>query len=209
MQVLSCPILHLAIHPQAAQLTSKQIIIGGDSAGGHLALSLLSHLHRPRPKSPGIEYKIDAWHPLKGCFLVSPLASFDLSTHSFNRRFSADVLCKYTVGEWGKSLVANSPWDDEISLGLGWGMALDVPEEWWEGLDVGAHILVTGGEEEVFRDHIVQLVDVLRRRSTAGVTPYLARDEAHDGPLMNFMAGGMRGGSTGVITRWVVERFQE
>lgn len=47
------------------------------------------------------------------------------------------------------------------------GMALDVPEKWWEGVNVVDRILVTAGQEEVCRDHMLQLVDVFRRKSRA------------------------------------------
>jgi hypothetical protein len=172
-----------------------------------LSLSLLSHLHHPRPNSPDIDNRVDSSLPLKGCFVVSPLASFNLGSNSYNRIFSSDVLCKETVGGWGELFIAESPWHEEITNGLGWGMALDVPEKWWEGLDVVENVLVTGGEEEVFRDHIEQLVDVLRSKSRAAVAAYISTYEAHDGPLMDFMARRVPGASTGVITRWIIENM--
>jgi hypothetical protein len=62
-------------------------------------------------------------------------------------------------------------------------MALDVPESWWQYLNIVDHVLVIGGHEELFRDHIVQFVEVLRRKSSVDLTSYIALDEAHDGPL--------------------------
>lgn len=173
-----------------------------------MSLSLLSHLHHPRPNSPDIDNRVDSL-PLKGCFVVSPLASFKLGSNSYNRIFSSDVLCKETVGRWGELLIAESTWREEITDGFGWGMALDVPDKWWEGLNIVDNILVTGGEEEVFRDHITQLVDILRSKSRATVAAYISTDEAHDGPLMDFMARRVPGASTGVITKWIIENMSD
>lgn len=146
---------------------------------------------------------------LKGCFLVSPLASFSSTTASYKRRCSVDVLGKDVVDSWGKLLIRNSPWHDEISKGYAWGMALDAPNTWWEELDSVKNILVTGGEEEVFRDHVVQLLDVLKRKTKTHVTGYMAEKEAHDGPLMDFSAKRPPGPTTKFITEWIIARLKE
>ena len=83
------------------------------------------------------------------------------------------------------------PWHREMLEGHGWGMALDVPETWWEGLDVVDRVLVTAGWEEVFRDHVAQLANVLRRKTRVKQFELLmAMDEAHDAPLMSFLPPG-------------------
>lgn len=140
---------------------------------------------------------------MKGCFLVSPLSSFNFNTPSYKRWLSADVLSKETVENYGLYLVDNSPWNDEIRAGNGWGMALDVPESWWDSLESVDRILVTGGYEEVFSDHVQQLGRMLKRRSKGDVALYMA-DEAHDGPLMDFSAGRPPSGTTGTITDFVI-----
>lgn len=49
-----------------------KIIIGGDSAGGNLTLSVLSHLMHPR--SDVQEYKLT--EPFRGTMLISPWIAF-------------------------------------------------------------------------------------------------------------------------------------
>ena len=128
-------------------ISLRQIIIGGDSAGGHLALSLLSHLHHPRSE---VDLKISLETHLLGCFVVSPLLSLNsLTTRSYRQRCSVDSLSYKTIREWGDHLTDHSPWREEIIQGLGWGMALDVPENWWQDLQIVDHVLVTGGHEEL------------------------------------------------------------
>lgn len=88
-------------------------------------------------------------------------------------------------------------------------MALDVPVKWWEGLDVVDHILVTGGEEEAFRDHIVQFIEVLKRTVTKVKLTTLMATEVHDGPLLDFMARRSPGESAQLVTAWIIARFKE
>ncbi|KAH8697700.1 catalytic protein [Talaromyces proteolyticus] len=186
----------------------SDIVFGGDSAGGHLSLCLLAHLHRLRPSQLTTDSVIDLSDPIKGCFLVSPLASFNFNTPSYQRWFSADVLSRKVVEEWGVYLVENSPWQDEISSGNGWGMALDVSESWWVGLDAVDGILLTGGYEEVFSDHIQQLGEMLKRNSKGEVTVHMA-NEAHDGPLMDFSAGRPPSATTKAITDFVIASLKD
>lgn len=103
----------------------------------------------------------------------------------------------------------NSPWHEEISAGKGWGMALDIPESWWENLDVVDRILVTGGYEEVFSDHVQQLAGVLQRNVAKGEAKLHMANEAHDGPLMDFVAGRPPSGTTRAITDFVITSFKE
>ncbi|KAE8154967.1 hypothetical protein BDV25DRAFT_135306 [Aspergillus avenaceus] len=182
-------------------------IIGGDSAGGHLCLSLLSHLHHRRPFEDSVNCHVDRNTGVRGCFLVSPLCSYNFNTPSYKRWFSADTLGQ-RVSKWGKCLVNGSPWHHEISAGKGWGMALDVPERWWEGLNVVDRILVVGRYEEAFSDHVQQLGATLQRCSKGEVALHMF-NEAHDGPLMDFAAGRPPSETTKTITHFMVSSFRE
>ncbi|KAL4959075.1 Alpha/Beta hydrolase protein [Aspergillus stella-maris] len=186
----------------------SDIIFGGDSAGGHLALGVLAHLHRPRPtlEMEG-QGHIDVQGTIKGCFLVSPLSSFEFNTPSYRRWFSADVLTRRVVDKWGQYLVQDSPWQTEISDGDGWGMALDVRQSWWDNLNAVDFILVTGGYEEVFSDHVQQLGAMLRKRSKGEVTLYMA-NETHDGPLMDFAAGRPPSATSKAIADFIIACFK-
>lgn len=162
----------------------------------------MAHLHRQYP-SQSLENVFDVKGPVKGCFLVSPLSSFNFSTPSYTRWFSADVLSREVVEKWGLYLVEHSRWNDEICAGNGWGMALDVPESWWDSLKAVDRILVTGGYEEAFSDHVQQLGRMLKRKSQGEVALYMA-NEAHDGPLMDFSAGRPPSVTTRTIADFVI-----
>jgi hypothetical protein len=140
---------------------------------------------------------------------VSPLSSFNFDTPSYKRWLSSDVLSRKVVGEWGDHLVRNSPWYEEISVGKGWGMALDIPESWWENIDVVDRVLVTGGYEEVFCDHVQQLAKMLQRNVAKGNVELYMANEAHDGPFMDFAAGRPPSETTRAITRFVITSFKD
>ncbi|KAE8325984.1 alpha/beta-hydrolase [Aspergillus sergii] len=185
----------------------SEIVFGGDSAGGHLSLSLMAHLHHPRATDHEMKNLVDLYGTVRGCFLVSPLASFDFKTAAYQRRFNADILSRKVVHKWGDYLVENSPWLEEISAGNGWGMALDVPEIWWQNFRSVDRILVTGGYEEVFSDHIQQLGNMLKRQSQGTVTLHMD-SETHDTPLMDFISGRRPSETTKTITSFVISCFK-
>ncbi|KAL2835450.1 hypothetical protein BJY01DRAFT_238827 [Aspergillus pseudoustus] len=167
----------------------SNIISGGDSAGGYLALGVLAHLHRPRPTSEREEEgHIDLQGTIKGFFLVSPLSSFGFTAPSYQRWFSAGVLIRSVVDKWGQSLL---------------GMALDVRQTWWGNLNAVGFILATGGYEEVFSDDIHQLGAMLRKHSKGEVTLYM-ENEANDGPLMVFAAGRPPSATSNAITDFII-----
>lgn len=87
-------------------------------------------------------------------------------------------------------------------------MALDVPETWWEGLNAVDNILVTGGYQEVFSDHVQQLGEMLKRKSEGAVKVHMA-NEAHDGPLMDFAAGKPASETSKAILDHVISCLKE
>lgn len=163
----------------------------------------MSHLHCHYQGKEGAKNSIHLQGPVKGCFLVSPLASFDFNTPSYQRWFSADVLTRKNVDEWGRYLVDDSPWHEEISAGYGWGMALDVPDSWWDSFTAVDHILVTGGYEEVFSDHIQLLGKVLETNCKGNVSLHMS-NETHDGPFMDFAARRPPSATTKAIRDFVI-----
>jgi hypothetical protein len=86
-------------------------------------------------------------------------------------------------------------------------MALNASEDWWLGINVVRRILVTGGQEELFRDHIIYFIDILRGMTDLDVQGYISQDEAHDGPLMDFAACRPPSLTTITIADWITTAF--
>ncbi len=74
-------------------------MLAGDSAGGHMALSLISHLLHPHSDVP----KIDLSEPLAGVILVSPWVTFRTDDDSVTRNMTSDYVTATAANRWSSS----------------------------------------------------------------------------------------------------------
>ena len=81
----------------------SSIVIGGDSAGGNLALSLLSHILHPRPDTP----RLTLTSPLRGALLISPWVNFSTKHSSYVRNAGKDSLVENMLRKWGAMYLGN------------------------------------------------------------------------------------------------------
>ncbi|KAH9210125.1 catalytic protein [Leptodontidium sp. 2 PMI_412] len=182
----------------------SKILIGGDSAGGHLALSLLSYLMHQYPGDESSGKSLP--EPLSGCFLISPLLSLDLNTISYRENRNADLLSIHIIKSWGADLFRNSRFETEKEMGKAWGMALSGDDDWWNRLgEVVKRIYLVGGSEELFRDHIIEFGKRLRNVPKVGLSTYIVEKEAHDGTFMEFETGAPLSNSTWRLGNWVAD----
>jgi acetyl esterase/lipase len=135
---------------QVEKLSPSAITLMGDSAGGHLLLSLLLHLRHPNPLvSPfGIKER------LGGAVLVSPWVSMTSSADSMQSNKRKDILSVGALAYWARNFLGEKPFDF-------WNAPLTAPEEWWSDLLVH-EILVVYGEDELLRDDIDILCERLK-----------------------------------------------
>ncbi|KAJ4986825.1 hypothetical protein SVAN01_07630 [Stagonosporopsis vannaccii] len=195
----------------AAGFQIHNIVIGGDSAGGHLTLPEHQPKHDHTTTNSAVS---EARRPtrLPAAFVVSPLCSLDVTRLSYKARNSVDMLSSTIVQNCGRHHLDGSSAHVERQSGLGWSMPLDMGKEdvaaWWNGLDmVVANVLVTVGQEEVFRDHCIEFAEVLKDIGGKGTgfkaTLLLRQDEAHDAPLFDFSAGRPPSATTTTIEQFV------
>lgn len=129
------------------------IIIAGDSAGGNLALGLLSHILHPHPEVP---IKIKLKEPLRAAVLISPWVNFDVNQPSFDRNVQSDILCKAVGQRWADAFRGNAELDNynqPILADSGWFSELGA---------IVSDILVWGGGGEVLIDSIDQIANQLK-----------------------------------------------
>jgi acetyl esterase/lipase len=75
------------------------VFVGGDSAGGNLALGLMSHILHPHPKLSD-DLRIDLSAPLAGAILTSPWVKFPTDDDSVKRNAGSDVICEGAADRW-------------------------------------------------------------------------------------------------------------
>ncbi|KAH7406604.1 hypothetical protein DE146DRAFT_398072 [Phaeosphaeria sp. MPI-PUGE-AT-0046c] len=195
----------------------SQVIISGDSAGGNLALALLSHLLHPHPNVPPV--KVNG--PLGGALTYSPWAGFSTDYPSFDN-VKLDVLSPLSLRKWSAMFLGKShPSDPEADPGSVTGDAYTEacknPASWWEGMhNICSDIFISYGGDEVLADPIEELKTPLRNGwSSGGGDPsrtvfIKAAREAHIAPIVDVMTPGKKGmkSSTQIaIEEWYCARL--
>ncbi|KAH8589601.1 Alpha/Beta hydrolase protein [Bisporella sp. PMI_857] len=123
----------------------KPIILSGDSAGAHLCMSLLKHLHTPNPKiQPCLEPKFPDL-----LVLVSPWVDLKNANPSVVRNSSFDCLDKRTLDRWAQQYLGPSQQLDEYTELLSEGT------QWGDILPRSSFIIA--GEFECFASDIISL----------------------------------------------------
>lgn len=209
--VLSYSLVPDAVYPaQLAQATeclndllTKQgrkpdnILLGGDSAGGNLCLSLLSHILHPHPSST-VSPVVDLQSPLKGALLISPWVEFDGSKReSWRTKLQSDVSSPPALKLWGPMFLNEAKSDN-------YSEAVHAGEEWWEELDKAvSNVLVWGGGGEVLIDGIKVVMQDLEKAYPTGVESIIGHNMCHEQMVVDTTLGYAKGESAELVENWV------
>ena len=144
-------------------ISPANIVIGGDSAGGNLALQLMSHILHPLPSIPPPPVLSQA---LAGAILISPWCEYNASGASFVRNDRKDVISARSCAHFAGVVKAGLTPDLEYYC-----QPLSAPASWWKGLDgVYSRVLVTAGENECLLDQIVETGTMISHHVKDAVT---------------------------------------
>ncbi|EIN05692.1 alpha/beta-hydrolase, partial [Punctularia strigosozonata HHB-11173 SS5] len=142
-----------------------KIAFVGDSAGGHLCLSFLTHLHRPTQwLSPNPSEGLPK--PGQGVFLMSPFVTADTSCSTYQTNDGLDMLSKSIVTQYsGIFLDASEYGNTDLALPYVQFVVYPVPggRDWAQILP--KKVWVSAGTNEVSEGHIEQLADAMREAS--------------------------------------------
>ncbi|KAL8993470.1 MAG: hypothetical protein Q9188_007323, partial [Gyalolechia gomerana] len=147
------------------QVVSEKIVLAGDSAGGHLALSLLVHLHKFHPSipwidaprfKPGLLLLISPWlslHHEPPSFVRN--ANFDILTPRFLRRTASLFLTgKAKAIKVNKEPEKNSPYLEFLN---------PEPQIDWQTV-LPSNVWVSAGGDEILLDEITEWAKMLQGR---------------------------------------------
>ncbi|KAF2822349.1 alpha/beta-hydrolase [Ophiobolus disseminans] len=172
----------------------SDVFVSGDSAGGNLALMLLSHALHPHPQVPSIGLEA----PLGGALLYSPWAGFGTGFASYDN-IKLDMLSPLALRKWSAMFLNKANTDDPEAdpgpvSGDAYTEACKNPASWWTGLHkVVGDVFVAYGSYEVLADPIKELEKNLIAGWAAGggdpnrVIFVEGAKEAHIAPIIDIM----------------------
>ncbi|KAF2182320.1 alpha/beta-hydrolase [Zopfia rhizophila CBS 207.26] len=180
----------------------SNIIIGGDSAGGNLTFALIAHLIHPHPGIDALQLS----SPLAGAFSISPWLTMNMDTESYRENRNIDMLSPSLVKQSAHDFLAGTTSNEELARGEGWSLLLESPQEWWGRLpDVVSGVFLNAGNQEMFRDHIVEFGELLKGlRDGIEVTVDVGEKEGHDHVLIDFMRGNHDARAVNALIEWMI-----
>jgi acetyl esterase/lipase len=191
------------------------IFISGDSAGGNLALTLLSHVLHPHPDKSVPEINLS--EPLKGALLYSPWVSFSTEHDSYRRNAQSDMLPAVTARTWASMYLGSSKPSPGVIMGDSYSEPLVAETTWWRGMhNVVDNVLIWAGGGEVFTDGLTAFGKKFTEGWTAGggqgerarlvVTPRMEHDEPIISPILGIKE---KSEAQVLIEEWLQARVEE
>ncbi|KAF7306238.1 Abhydrolase-3 domain-containing protein [Mycena indigotica] len=185
-------------------LHAQQIHVAGDSAGGNLALQLMSHMLHPHPDVPRLQLPPN--QTLGGLYLLSPSTALGTARPSWKSNAPYDYMP-----------VSKVPADDGATIRATLGVPPEyipfaepsrVPDDWFNGLEALVdYALVTAGSHEVMRDDIVFFADVLKKQSKLEVEMFVQSGGVHVDMALDFLVRETRRERLSSVTALFIERL--
>ncbi|KAK0201271.1 Alpha/Beta hydrolase protein [Desarmillaria ectypa] len=190
----------------AAGARPENIILSGDSAGGNLTLSLLSHiLHR----HPSIDPPVSLPHNprFRGLCLISPWVSMKSDSQcdlgAMKGRYQYDVISAKIGRPACEMLVKDVPESEIVFLD-----PLEGPEDWFAGLDgLVGRILITCGELECILQGIKKLHEKYLVPVHGDIEFLEQKGRLHIEPILDF--GWKKDPGEKRIVEWFVSTFSD
>ncbi|OJJ66155.1 hypothetical protein ASPBRDRAFT_201253 [Aspergillus brasiliensis CBS 101740] len=173
----------------------EQLYLAGDSAGGNLALALLSHILHPHPRVEPVHLP----GKISGVALLSPWVTFDTSAESMQTNRYRDVLAVPALESWAAMFQGSAPSDP-------YQEPLKAPKDWWLGLPANK-VLVIAGADELFVDDIQEFAAQLSG-THEDVEFYVVPGEAHDHLILEFLMNEKRTKQRDIYEKWLCQTVQ-
>ena len=191
-------------------MSPSNIVIGGDSAGGNLALQLASQLLHPHSSLPTLHLPSHAStetdvtssefsEPFGGMLLISPWSVYNADAPSFARNSTRDVLPQSAWQVTGA--IVRQGIVPALHNHLEPGIA---PPGWWKGLGrVFPRVLITAGEHECLVDPIERTGAVIAEE-VKDTTVFVLPGGVHEDFIGAFASGeGGRGDDYKLVVSWL------
>lgn len=115
----------------------SNVIVGGDSAGGNLAMAVLLHLSHPHPDIEPLALSA----PLAGVFGFAPWINFNRDWPSMTENAYKDIITPTVLKTWSTAYL------DGNNQGDNWAEPDRAPAEWWQDVKTERILILAGGDE--------------------------------------------------------------
>ncbi|KAJ5291711.1 hypothetical protein N7478_000962 [Penicillium angulare] len=173
-----------------ANRSPADIIVGGDSAGGNLAMATLLHLSHPHPEIEPLTLD----KPLAGVFCFAPWVDFSSDGPSMTQNANKDLCTVSGLETWSGAYLNGRPGDN-------WSEPSRAPAEWWADAKT-ERILMLAGSDEILLSGIEAFAKKVK--TVFPETTYIVGyDECHDAHL--YVGEATQTGNE--LRRWVAARL--
>ncbi|VDC01938.1 unnamed protein product [Peniophora sp. CBMAI 1063] len=184
-------------HILSQGVSTADIVLGGDSAGGNLALQLCSHILHPLSDLPSPP-QLSA--PLAGIALISPWTSFHDRYDSFKTNASEDAVppraFTYLAATASRGVTEKMQHHLEPAT---------APSGWWAGIsDVASRMVITMGDKECLYDQDMEIAQSLSAHTQ--VEKVVQTNGVHEDFIFAFGAGpreGRAGDDYKAVVAWL------
>lgn len=174
----------------------SNVIIGGDSAGGNLAMAVLLHLAHPHPE---IE-KLSIGAPLAGVFAWAPWVDFRTDTPSFEKNRYKDIVTPAGAKKWSAVYLDGKPGDS-------WSEPCLAPAEWWKDTkEKTQRILIVVGGDEVLLSNVESFAQKLKD-AVPETTYIVGYEETHVSSVYSAMVLDGETQQERELKRWLSARL--
>ncbi|GLI72018.1 hypothetical protein PoHVEF18_000185 [Penicillium ochrochloron] len=172
----------------------SNVIVGGDSAGGNLAMAVLLHLSHPHPDIDPITLS----GPLAGVFGYAPWINFSHDWPSFKENAYRDVITDQALGRWSNAYLDGKQGDS-------WSEPDRAPAEWWSDAKTERILLLAGGDEILLGP--IESFAKKVKSAFPNTTFVIGYDESHDAHL--YVEAGSKEGtqSSRELRQWIASRL--
>ena len=188
-------------------ISPADILISGDSAGGLLAIQIISHHLHPHASVPPLSIPPV---PFAGILAISPWVAFDSDAPSFLHNDS-DAVSMIPLRSWGKLTKERIvPTNKDVPEEY-WSEPRDAPPTWWNGTEkVTNHIMVAYGGREGLRDDILSFLEKLREGLAGHQVDIVAAPDpvgVHIGSFLEMLRERGPDDLAIVMSRWAHDRL--
>lgn len=191
-------------HLIAASVLPENIILSGDSAGGNLALQLLSHILHPMPS-----IAVARATRLRGLLLISPFIGAKRTSEMPFSQLEALHKRDFLPAEFHRE-VCLTFLKDVPEGDIAYADGLVAPEEWFEPLDetVG-RILATAGEWDFSEENTRLFYEQRLKPLHRDVKLVVEKDAEHVSPILDFvLKEEVKSVLTPLIVEWLADTFK-